>query len=502
MAPEAQSGGYDAPRSYENIDDAPVYDTPVDDAPAESSIDRTAKPKPPIHSSQGHGLKSATPSVGEGIFRGQSSDEETSYSVPDDYANLDEVAAPAPVENPQESSVYSHASLDASRSREQRRHRPAQATNTTGVKVSRLATELYTISYLILFAILGTLARLGLTALTKYPGSPVIFNTVWANFTGSLVMGFLSEDRMLFRHEWGTPTYHQQIERAKQRSRDEENGSGSGSKEPTVDLAIAKKKHLSTKKTIPLYIGLATGFCGSLTTFSSFTKDVFLALSNEMTTPGVTGTPTGRNGGYDFMAMLAVIITTVSLSLSGLFAGAHLAIALERLTPSIPFPITRRILDPLAVFVGWGCWIGAVFLAIFPPHSSWRGEVVFAIVFAPLGCLIRFYISLHLNSRFASFPLGTFTANMMGTMTLGMAWDIAHVPIGGAVGCQVLQGIEDGFCGCLTTISTWVAELSSLRRRSAWIYGLASIVVSFVLMLAIMGGLRWSDGYSELLCLP
>lgn len=505
-------GGYNAPENYGNIDDA-LETLPSDSLPEGSGL--FGRRRSSIRQRAG----SAASGSGSQRRRRSTADE-TRYAVPDEWANLDELAAPAPVENISDGELYRHESLEEVRSldrdwqREQSRRRKSQSqegqpglpepelaedvNEKQGVSVSRLATQIYTLSYLILFAILGTLARIGLTALTNYPGTPVIFNTVWANLAGCVVMGFLAEDRMLFRSEWGTPTYDQQIERARMKNRDEEDRSGSG--QPVVDLAAAKKAHLATKKTIPLYVGLATGFCGSFTTFSSFIRDVFLALSNDMVTPGVPSSPTSRNGGRSFMAMLAVVITTVSLSLSGLFIGAHLALALERLTPTIPFPFTRQILDPLGVVLGWGCWLGAVFLAIFPPHDAWRSQAVFALVFAPLGCLLRFYLSLYLNSRVASFPMGTFTANVLGTAILGMSWDIAHVPVGGVVGCQVLQGIEDGFCGCLTTISTWVAELSSLRRRSAWIYGLASVGVSLAFMIAIMGGLRWSDGYSKLLC--
>ncbi|KPM39897.1 hypothetical protein AK830_g6655 [Neonectria ditissima] len=433
-------------------------------------------------------------------------DQSGLYDAPGSYRELGEVTAEPPVQDEPDSSREQARRRDSEIRHGQSVLRPAgdepkrqqlEKKSKKEVEVSMLATQVYTHSYLVLFAILGTLARLGLTALTRYPGTPVIFNTVWSNFAGSLIMGFLAEDRMLFRHEWGNPIYDQAIQRAKQKTRDEEGGPGSA---PSMDLTMAKKAHLATKKTIPLYIGLATGFCGSLTTFSSFIKDVFLALSNELATPGVADSPAGRNGGYSFMAMLAVLITTISLCLSGLVIGAHLAIALERVTPSIPFPFARKALDPLAILLGWGCWIGAVLLCIFPPNKSWRGQATLALVFAPLGCLARFHLSLHLNGRVATFPMGTFAANVLGTVLLGMAWDIAHVPIGGVVGCQVLQGVEDGFCGCLTTISTWVSELNSLRRRSAWIYGTVSVVVSLVLMIAIMGGLRWSDGYSKLLC--
>ncbi|SPJ81983.1 related to chromosome condensation protein (CrcB) [Fusarium torulosum] len=419
------------------------------------------------------------------------------YNAPKDYSNLEETSP-----HPQLEELSPRPMQDQSRRQSNvvrpETHIEESEPEPKEKSTSKLLTALYTHSYLIFFAILGTLARVGLTALTHYSGTPVIFNTIWANFSGSLVMGFLAEDRKLFLNEWGTATYDRAIKRAEQKHEDEENGSGLN--QGGVDLAAAKKAHLATKKTIPLYIGLATGFCGSFTTFSSFIKDVFLALSNELKTPGWSESPTSRNGGYSFMAMLAVIITTLSLSLSGLFVGGHLAIGLEHVTPSIPFSLSRRVLDPLSVLLGFGCWLGAVILAIFPPHDAWRGQTLFALVFAPLGCLLRFYLSLHLNGKRTSFPIGTFFANVLGTVVLGVSWDLAHVPLGGVVGCQVLQGIEDGFCGCLTTISTFVFELSSLRRRSSWIYGSASVLTSLVLMIAVMGGLRWSEGYSKLVC--
>ncbi|KAF9776248.1 hypothetical protein IL306_005614 [Fusarium sp. DS 682] len=472
---QSRSGAYNAPDDYAKLGE--ITQQPIQRETAGETTKTTAR------------VASRTERYDSGV-----------YDVPQDYSNLDETEPVPPLQElspcPTQGQPRGHANFVRPESPVEPEPIPQEAEQK---KTSELLTGLYTHSYLVLFAIFGTLARLGLTALTHYTGTPVIFNTIWANFSGSLVMGFLAEDRKLFRNEWGTPTYDEAIKRAEQKRKDEENGSGS-SQQLQVDLDAAKRAHLATKKTIPLYIGLATGFCGSFTTFSSFIKDVFLALSNELKTPGWAESPTNRNGGYSFMAMLAVILTTVSLSLSGLFVGAHIAIGLERVTPSIPFSLSRRVLDPLGVLLGWGCWLGAVLLAIFPPHNAWRGQALFALVFAPLGCLLRFYLSLHLNGKMKTFPLGTFTANIFGTVILGMSWDLAHVPLGGVAGCQVLQGIEDGFCGCLTTISTWVAELSTLRRRSAWVYGTASVVTALVLMIAVMGGLRWSDGYSKLLC--
>lgn len=437
-----------------------------------------------------------------------------SYDVPDSWLNVGEVTDAGPVQNVDEDAFYQHRSLEDSRARDQQYIRdrtaarraseghlpapedPQGEQDSSGQEVStvsRLATQIYAISYLIFFSFLGTLARLGLQTLTKYPGAPV-FPSVWFNFGGSLVMGFLAEDRMLFRQELGTPTYEKQIQMAKKH--DEESG---GSDTPAVDLTAAKKAHMATKKTIPLYIGLATGFCGSFTSFSSFIRDVFLALSNDLPQPGAN-TTVPRNGGYSFMAVLAVIIMTVSASLSGLFIGAHLAIASEPIIPSLPYQFNRHVTDRLAVLLGWGCWVVALLLTAMPPSDYWRGDATFALAFAPLGTLVRFYVSLWLNGRKPSFPLGTFVVNVLGTAVLGMAWDLQRVPLGGVIGCQVLQGIEDGFCGCLTTVSTWVSELAALRRSHSWNYGMASVLVSLGVMVAIMGGLRWTEGFAALQC--
>lgn len=275
--------------------------------------------------------------------------EPEEYDIPDDYTNLDELADAPPVDNPAEPS-YERQDLEDRKVEDKKGERTVKK-DFDQHRISRFATQLYVVSYLILFSLLGTLARLGLQAINAYPGAPVEFNVLWANFGGCLIMGFLTEDRMLFKQEWGTPTYHQQLQNSKQKSRDEESGSD-------IDISAAKKAHTATKKTIPLYIGLATGFCGSFTSFSSFIRDAFLAMSNALTTTGP------RNGGYSFMALLAVIITTITVCISALFLGAHIAIALEPYTPSVPFRFGRKVIDKMVVFVAWGCWLGAVLLAI------------------------------------------------------------------------------------------------------------------------------------------
>ncbi|EEH44812.2 uncharacterized protein PADG_01101 [Paracoccidioides brasiliensis Pb18] len=483
--------------------------------------------------------------------------------------SLTELAVPPPIGR-----VPSHrgdwAALESAESRVTTPVPSAENVTRSETRLSKCATHLYTISYLVLFSILGVLARIGMEWLTSYPGAPLTTGVTWANVGGCLCMGFLAEDRKLFREEWGQwrPKHsrrestksniasnrsarkhsphpvrphsrryfhyhsHHQRQQQEQNEQHEQPERKEEQSEQPLDPAQSLERHKAVKKTIPLYIGLTTGFCGSFTSFSTFMLDVFLSLANDLPIAGSPYNPITRNGGYSFMAVLAIIIYTLSLSLSALLFGAHLAIFIDEYTPIIPYLFTRKFLDPLAVFLASGCWLGAAFLAIWPPdrslgvHEYWRGRAVFAIVFAPLGCLFRFNVSLLLNARIPKFPLGTFAANIFGTMVLAMCYDLqratrvvalssassssyasaAAAIAAGAVsvtrltGCQVLQGVIDGFCGCATTVSTWVAELDSLEHEHAYFYGLVTVAVALGVLVITIGLLKWTVGFGLAVC--
>ncbi|KAJ9265218.1 hypothetical protein DTO195F2_1830 [Paecilomyces variotii] len=471
----------------------------------------------------------------EQTYRSPSPSEE--YSFPEAESNLDEVAAPSPTYDPSEDYIRRHKYLEDVRSDNSRRRRTSgdhprpgkRHSHGAGVEASpsepldveapssgvrektgegrpssRLWTELYTISYLIFFSFVGTILRLAIEALTFYPGAPVITSVLWANVGGSFVMGFLSEDRRLF---------------------------SIGSKDsPAVSEGEDEdfvKAHHAHKKTIPLYIGLATGFCGTLTSFSTFIRDAFVAISNDIPAPhgpysrvSIYQLPPpdlkAPNGGYSFMAVVAVLITEIGLSMAGLMVGAHFALLTAQCLPPVSTKFMRQFLDPLIMLIAPLTWILMICLVVLLPHyhsdnslwnaEIWRGPALFSLVFAPAGCLVRFYVSLKLNSRIPSFPLGTFVVNVGGTMILGMAYSLQHARIGstlgggGFTGCQVLQGIMDGFCGCVTTVSTWVLELSNSRRRHAYIYGGATVAVALAMLVVEIGSLRWTRGFTTAAC--
>ncbi|KAK4540679.1 hypothetical protein LTR36_009010 [Oleoguttula mirabilis] len=419
-------------------------------------------------------------------------------------SGLDELAAPPPDQNVDEGALYRRNTLEDQRDKDAERRRSASAQPPPSAREfrARFLEQTYIVSYLILFSILGVLARLGLQALTLYPGALVSNTDIWANVGGSFFMGFLREDRMLFRRHWNAA-----VEKSSKNTSDAGSHDHSAhDEEKSNPSAEAQTAFKASKVSIPGYIGLAVGFCGSFTSFASVNRDAFLAISDNLDTATVstyhvTTDPRSRSAGYSVMAVIAVLFMEVSMSLIALKSGAHLATVVGRLAERLPVLGVERIMNPLVVVVGWGAWIGTVMLAIWAPHDKWRGEVVFAIVFAPVGCLLRFILSIKLNRKVRSFPLGTFTANILGTCVLGMSYDLQHSSAArSVVGCQVLQGIEDGFCGALTTVSTWVLELDTLRLHHAYFYGACSLFVATGLITAIMGSLRWTEGFTSPIC--
>ncbi|EGP82402.1 unnamed protein product [Zymoseptoria tritici ST99CH_1A5] len=415
-------------------------------------------------------------------------------------SGLDELAAPAPDENPNEQGFYQHESLESHRRQTKEQIETEQEQQPAPSRTSQWLTQLYIFSYLIFFSIFGVLARTGLQALTVYPGALIANTDLWANIGGSFTMGMLREDRMLFRRHW-----KQEMEKARREA-------SSSSDDPVAekndkDLEdTARKSFTSTKGGIPAYVGLTVGFCGSFTSFASICRDAFLAISNNLNTAVVStqdtiSLPRARPTGDSVMAVLALLILEVGLSTVALTCGAHLGAALARPAEHIPALKLSRIMNPLVVFLGFGCWLGAILLTIWPIRDAWRGQVLFSLVFAPLGCLLRFQLSVRMNKLVRSFPLGTFAANVFGTCVLGMAYDLQMSSAASSiVSCQVLQGIMDGFCGALTTVSTWVLELDTLRLRHAYFYGACSLFIGVGFITAIMGSLRWTTGFTAPTC--
>ena len=92
--------------------------------------------------------------------------------------------------------------------------------------------------------------------------------------------------------------------------------------------------------------------------------------------------------------------------------------------------------------------------------------VVLVVLGAAVGAPLRYLTDLIVQSRHDTvFPWGTFTVNSVGSLILGAVG--ATVVVQGAP-TWVLTLIGTGFCGALTTFSTFGFETVRLVEEGSW----------------------------------
>ncbi|KAG0330693.1 hypothetical protein BG004_002036, partial [Podila humilis] len=248
-------------------------------------------------------------------------------------------------------------------------------------------------------SIVGVLVRLGLVYIFTFQGQQV-FPLIWPQFLGSFLMGLLVSVRTWI--EQGSQKQWQQI-------------------------------------TGPaMYIGLTSGLCGSITTFSSWS----LAMFEELINP----TKIARHPLQNILSAISELGVTLAMAMSGLQLGGHLGevlVSAKEPNPTTSSAATRSqvvnsnnqsatplqtapaiqskywILHFTLVVLSLLVWVAVIVASIWMPtesRDSWR-HVVFSCALAPLGAILRWYLS-RFSLRIPYFPIGTFGANILGSFIL------------------------------------------------------------------------------------
>ncbi|KIM46123.1 hypothetical protein M413DRAFT_441183 [Hebeloma cylindrosporum] len=288
-------------------------------------------------------------------------------------------------------------------------------------------------------AVFGVLARVGLVALMTFEGKSV-FQLAYVQGVGCLIMG----------------------------------------------IGLSLKAPLGAFYS-PLFTALITGFCGSLTTFSNWQSDVFNAWIN--------AGQFNRGGLRDFVDGVGISAITLSLSLASLAFGSSIGSALAHHIPhpQLLRPPFRYGLSCIAVLI-----YGATFLTYFLLPASYRHQATAALMFSFPGVLTRYALSITLNKRIKGLPVGTLMANTAGTAlsaTFHVLQRLDH-PVSPKT-CSLLQGLVDGYCGCLTTVSTFAAEVTDLGGRKGVRYVMISWVLGQAMLLLIFGSSIWTGQARE-----
>ena len=82
---------------------------------------------------------------------------------------------------------------------------------------------------------------------------------------------------------------------------------------------------------------------------------------------------------------------------------------------------------------------------------------------ASIGALLRYWLGTIMNEYFPSIPPGTLAANLIGAYVVGVA--VAYFSTSTAIAPEWRVFIITGFCGGLTTFSTFSAEIVTLLQQ-------------------------------------
>ena len=101
-----------------------------------------------------------------------------------------------------------------------------------------------------------------------------------------------------------------------------------------------------------------------------------------------------------------------------------------------------------------------------------------------LGCVLRYLIGVFLGRAVSVFPLHTFLANIIGCFILGVVFAVFMARVD--ISSELKLFMSVGFCGGLTTFSTFSWELITLFPQNWFLtilYGSLSLFLGLVSVL-------------------
>jgi CrcB protein len=120
----------------------------------------------------------------------------------------------------------------------------------------------------------------------------------------------------------------------------------------------------------------------------------------------------------------------------------------------------------------------------------WKSLLAVAVGSA-LGALLRWSLGMKLNGLLPGVPPGTLLANLLGAFIIGAA--LAWLAGNAAVSPEWRLLITTGFCGGLTTFSTFSAEVFTLLQqgRPGWAALATAMHVGGSLLMTLAGYAAW-----------
>lgn len=255
-----------------------------------------------------------------------------------------------------------------------------------------------------------------------------------------------------------------------------------------MGIVISHKKLLE-KNYKALYQGLATGLCGSITTFSSWNDNASVVL--------IQYNRESPDNATRFIGWITIIVLGLSGSVAALRFGEHLGSISpwsDQRSGERVYPTPQRLFRIIETLIFVILWLlTTVTVVAIPLFIYQRYDFMFSFILASLGTYTRWHLAPW-NNALHHFKLGTFIANISGTFILGIASVLEdHYDKNmGRIVEGLIFGVMTGFCGCLSTVSTFIVELTSLSRAHSYVYGLVSLAIAQLGLLVIRGTYWWT----------
>jgi len=214
----------------------------------------------------------------------------------------------------------------------------------------------------------------------------------------------------------------------------------------------------SLKAALPYtHVGLTVGLCGCLTTFSSWVYNAVKA-------------------GDTYKGFLVEVIVGMTTPFMVFFLGRDVGALLPPIAAKLSEKNWFRI--DMAILVIVLC-LEVPLIRVY----SLRDDDIVPCCLGPIGAMLRYVLVVNLNPIQPKFQIGTFVANLIAVCIVGALE--AHPG-------KWSKYVTTGFCGSLSTVSSWVNEtVRDYQQSKAWayFYCVSSVVVGIaVAKLAIEVG--------------
>lgn len=254
-----------------------------------------------------------------------------------------------------------------------------------------------------------------------------------------------------------------------------------------------------------LAIGLTTGYLGSLTTFSGWNQKMLDLCVNDRWVDAVLGIILGLwlsaesiRQGIETAKGFKWLLTRCSTCLKGDTSSSRNHCRVDNLMKHS----VVLILLVLTLGALWG--LSGVLFRKWHDGGNASGQLWLACIVGPFGVWVRWFLArlngrgLGRNGTLKWIPFGTLIANVLAACVMASLATVKKVV--NTEKCDTYAtGAQLGFLGCMSTVSTFMAEFHAMRESKypwrAHVYASITLIPSLVFGTLIYSVPVWTKGY-------